>query len=117
MRMYNEIDTLQRHMIKEKIGSESMSPSDRYSIPLTPLEERLTAEAPELLPAVTALRQRLGEDAFDQYVSPLVALRKVDGQLLVLTKKEMHRSILVGQYRNDLKEVFGVEGVRVIVSQ
>lgn len=100
-----------------KKGSESLSQSDRYSIPLTPLEERIATEAPELLPALTALRQLLGEAAFDQYISPLVALRKVDGQLLVLTKKEMHRSILVGQYRNDLKEVFGVEGVRVIVSQ
>lgn len=94
-----------------------MSQTERYSIPLTPLEERLTAEAPELLPGLTALRQRLGVAAFDQYISPLVALRKVDGQLLVLTKKEMHRSILVGRYMNDLKEVFGVKGVRVIVSQ
>ena len=94
-----------------------MSKTDRYSVPLTPLEERLTAEASELLPALIALRQRLGVAAFDQYISPLVALRKVDGQLLVLTKKEMHRSILVGRYMNDLKEVFGVKGVRVIVSQ
>lgn len=94
-----------------------MSNYDRYSIPLTPLEERLAAEAPELLPALAALRQRLGEAAFNQYVSPLVALRKVDGQLMVLTKKEMHRSILVGRYLHDLKEAFGVERVRVIVSQ
>lgn len=94
-----------------------MSNHDRYSIPLTPIEERLDTEAPELLPALAALRQRLGEAAFEQYVSPLVALRKVDAQLLLLTKKEMHRTILVGRYMADLKEVFGVEAVRVIVSQ
>ena len=89
----------------------------RYSVPITPLEERIATEAAHLSIPLAALRQRIGNADFDKYINSLVALRKVEDQLLLLTKQEMYRSIIVSRYLPVLKECFGVSFIRVVVSQ
>ncbi|MDU4959390.1 MAG: hypothetical protein E6X17_01815 [Sporomusaceae bacterium] len=89
-------------------------PGTRYSVPFTPLSERLAAEAPELLEALASLRLAMGEAAFTQYIDSLTSLRKVDDQLLLITRREMNRSILMGRYLPLLQEVFRVSNVRII---
>ena len=100
------------------IGSEPVSTANiRYTVPLTPLEERIEAEAAHLSIPLAVLRQRIGNAEFDKYINSLVALRKVEDQLLLLTKQEMYRSIIVSRYLPVLKECFGVSFIRVVVSQ
>lgn len=86
----------------------------RYAVAFTPLSERLAADSPQLTEALAALRQAMGDAEFNQYIETLNSLRKVDDQLLLITRKEMNRSILMGRFLPLLKQVFGVTYVRII---
>lgn len=86
----------------------------RYAVPFTPLSERLAADSPHLAESLAALRQAMGDADFDQYIETLNSLRKVDDQLLLITRKEMNRSILMGRFIPHLKQAFGVAYVRIV---
>ena len=90
------------------------SDTTRYSIPFTPLTERISVEAPQLVAPLASLRQAMGDHDFEQYIDSLISLRKVDNQLLLITKREMHRSILMSRYLTKLMETFEVEYVRIV---
>jgi hypothetical protein len=86
----------------------------RYSIPFTPLTERIKAETPHLVEPLAALRQAMGDADFENYIDSLSSLRKVDDQLLLITRREMNRSILMGRYLPLIKESFAVSYVRIV---
>jgi hypothetical protein len=56
----------------------------------------------------------MGDHDFEKYIDSLISLRKVDNQLLLITKREMHRSILMSRYLSALQEAFGAEYVRIV---
>lgn len=89
-------------------------PADRYMVPFSPLTERIDQEAPQLAAALAELRTAMGEADFEQYINPLVSLRQVDDQLLLITKREMHRSILLSRFLPAIKRCFAVRVVRII---
>ncbi len=86
----------------------------RYSIPFIPLDKRLATEAPQLLPALESLKNALGPQNFEKYINSLVSLRRVDDQLLIITKREMNRSIIVSRFLPAIMASFAVKAVRVI---
>lgn len=86
----------------------------RYSVPFSSLEERIAQEAPDLSVALSELRIVMGHDDFEKYINSLVSLRKVDDRLLMITRREMFRSILVSRFLPVIKESFGVKFVRVV---
>lgn len=91
-----------------------MEMNTRYTVPFTPLEERLAQEAPQLSPCLAALKVQLGDDDFEKYINSLVSLRQVNDQLLIITKKEMYRSIIISRFLPAIRACFNVELVRVI---
>lgn len=86
----------------------------RYSIPFISLEERITKEAPYLSSALGLLREAIGPHDFEKYINSLVSLRKVDDQLLIITKREMYRSIIMSRFLPAIMASFDVKVVRVI---
>lgn len=86
----------------------------RYSVPFTPLEERIEAERPELLPALKNLKSAIGEADYEKYINTLASIKKVEDQLLVITRREMNRSIILSRFLPQLKESFDVRFVRVV---
>jgi len=88
--------------------------STRFSVPFTPLSERILTESPHLAAPIAALRESMGDANFAQYIDSLAVLRKVDDQLLLITRREMHRSILVGRFLQLLKDTFAVTHVRIV---
>lgn len=86
----------------------------RYSVPFTPLEERIEAETPELLPALQKLKSSIGEADYEKYINTMASLKKVEGQLLLITRREMNRSIILSRFLPQLKESFDVQFVRVV---
>lgn len=88
--------------------------STRYAVPFTPLDDRIAAEAPHLSPALASLRQAMGDADFDRYINSLASLKKVDDQLLIITRREMNRSILISRFLPLLKQSFGVNYIRII---
>ena len=86
----------------------------RYSVPFTPLEERIACEAPHLLEGLERLKTKIGAEDFDKYINTLVSLRKVDDLALIITKREMNRSIIVSRFLPAIKECFAVNYIQVI---
>lgn len=91
-----------------------MNENVRYAVPFTPLEERIAKEAPHLSAALAALRAAMGEADFERYINSLAALRQVDQQLLIITRREMNRSMLISRFLPLIKEAFGVKYIRVV---
>jgi hypothetical protein len=56
----------------------------------------------------------MGDADFENYIDSLSSLRKVDDQLLLITRREMNRSILMGRYLPLIKESFAVSYVRIV---
>lgn len=92
----------------------STEQTTRYSIPFTPLEERISQEMPHLSEALAALRTAMGPEDFEKYINSLASLRKVDDQLLLITKKEMYRSILISRFLPAIKAAFAVNFIRIV---
>lgn len=91
-----------------------MELNTRYTVPFTPLEDRIAQEAPHLLPGLEALKVEMGSQDFDTYINSLVSLRQVQDQLLIITKREMYRSIIVSRFLPAIKQCFGVRFVQII---
>lgn len=91
-----------------------MEETPRYSVQFSPLEERIAQEDPQLSTALFQLRSAIGEADFEKYINSLSSLRKVDDHLLMITKKEMYRSILMGRFLPAIKACFAVKFVRVV---
>lgn len=92
----------------------SLETQTRYSVPFSPLEERLATEAPQLSDALAQLRIKMGTHDFEKYINSLTSLRKVNDQVLLITKREMYRSILMSRFLPAIQESFGVKLVRII---
>ncbi len=85
-----------------------------FTVPFTPLRERLAIEKPELLVGLDRLHSMMGEADFEKYINSLNSLKKSDDLLLLITRKTMHYSIIQQQFISMLKESFDVKSVRVI---
>lgn len=86
----------------------------RYTVPFTPLEERIAQEAPHLTPGLQALKNAIGAEDFDKYINSLVSLRQVDDRMLLITKREMNRSIIVSRFLPAIRQCFGIKSIQVI---
>lgn len=86
----------------------------QYTVPFTPLEERVAQDAPELLSGLAELRNVMGDHDFEQYINSLVSMRKVDDQLLLITKRGINRSILTNRFLPSIKAAFAVKLVRIV---
>ena len=86
----------------------------QYREAFTPLSARIKAESPELLPQLMQLQEVIGDADFQRYIESLAALRKHEERLLLITRKEMHRSILESRYVPVLQTVFQAKLVRIV---
>jgi chromosomal replication initiation ATPase DnaA len=87
---------------------------NRYSEPFTPLTERVLKEDPLLLPALEQLQEVMGQESFEQYINTLAALRKSGDHLLMISRKEIYRSILMSRFLPAIKACFAVRFVRIV---
>lgn len=88
--------------------------TERYSVPFSPLEDRIAYEDPQLVAGLVKLRDLIGKSDFETYINSLVSLRKVNNQLLIITKREMYRSIIISRFIPAIKESFEVDFVRIV---
>lgn len=86
----------------------------RYTVPFTPLSDRIAQEEPQLLLGLKQLQSSMGRADYDKYIETLLALRVAGDQLLLITRREMYRSILMSRFLPALQECFGVRMVRIV---
>lgn len=82
--------------------------------PFTPLVERVAVEAPELAAGLHRLQENMLPAEFEKYINSLLNLKQGNGMLLLITKKEMYRSIIESKFLSVIRSSFGVDKVRII---
>jgi chromosomal replication initiation ATPase DnaA len=82
--------------------------------PFTPLVDRIAQEAPELTAGLQKLKEHMLPAEFEKYINSLINLKQGNGMLLLITKKEMYRSIIESKFLPVIRSSFGVDKVRII---
>jgi chromosomal replication initiation ATPase DnaA len=82
--------------------------------PFTPLVDRIAQEAPELAAGLQKLKEHMLPAEFEKYINSLINLKQGNGMLLLITKKEMYRSIIESKFLPVIRSSFGVDKVRII---
>ena len=82
--------------------------------PFTPLLERIPQEAPELVVGLHRLKEHMLPAEFEKYINSLINIKQGNGMLLLITKKEMYRSIIESKFLPAIRASFGVDNVRIM---
>lgn len=104
----------QKPVINNATGDWAPNPHTRM-VRLTPIEERIKEERPELSEGMTRLREILGEDVYQKRISSLVNITRSGETMMVVTSSFMERSMLERDCIPAFKEAFGVAKVRIVV--
>ena len=103
-----------KSVINNATGDWAPNPHTRM-VKLTPIEERIKEERPELSEGMTRLREILGEDTYQKRISSLVNITRSGETIMVVASSFLERSMLERDCIPALKEAFGVSKVRVVV--
>ena len=92
------------------------SPKDAtvFTIPFSPLEQRIQAEQPELFADLTSLKTLIGEEAFHKHFSNIQSIRRNATTVMLITSTAMQRTHIEANYLPALQEAFKVEYVRTV---
>ena len=81
---------------------------------MTPIEQRIAAERPQLSQGLAKLRELLGEEKFIKYISPLHNITKNKSTLLLVAANVLQRSHIERECIPQIKKAFDVVYVRVV---
>ncbi|MCT4592956.1 MAG: hypothetical protein N4A57_01575 [Anaeromicrobium sp.] len=83
-------------------------PEEISEVPFTRMEERIKDELKE---DFMKLKERVGEEYFEKYFNSLIRINKHEKDLLIITSRESHRSIIMREFFDHIKEVFNVNNI------
>lgn len=84
------------------------------TIPFTPLEERMAVEKPELMDGLLKLRELLGAEKFEKYISTIHNINKSGNKIMFIADTEIHRTHIERECIRAIEEAFDVEYVRIV---
>lgn len=84
------------------------------TIPFTPLENRMSKEKPYLVEGLGKLRQELGKEKFDRYISTVHNINISGKAIMLVAGSEMHRTNIERECVHAIMAAFDVDNVRVV---
>lgn len=92
------------------------SPKDAkvFTVPFSPLEQRIQTEQPELFPALVALKENIGEVAFYKHFSNIQSIKRNATTVMLITSTAMQRTTIEANYLPAIQDAFQVEYVRTV---
>lgn len=92
-------------------------PEGLYTVPFTPMIDRLEEENPELLDGFHKIFLEVGPEIFQNYFNQLVNIKKSEHRMIITTKNLMHKSYLEKFYYTLISESFEVTNLRIIAAE
>lgn len=89
-------------------------PVGLYTVPFTPMLDRLEEENPELLDGFHAIFKEVGPEIFQNYFNQLISIKKVDHRMIITTKNLLHKTYLEKSFLPLIAETFQVTSLRII---
>lgn len=84
-----------------------------YEVVFRPLLERPEYQVEPVRSKLLQLKEDMGEEDFDKYISPLLRVTYNGQALWLITGREMHRTMIEGRYLPVIAKAFGVKNIRV----
>lgn len=95
-----------------KISEDAYSDSI-YEVIFTPVLDRPEYQGEPIHSKLLALREAMGEEDFNAYINSLLRVTYNGQALWLITKKEMHRTIIEGKFLPLIAKTFEVNNIRV----
>lgn len=100
---------LERRSTSDKGYSDSL-----YEVRFVPVTERTEYQDGPVAEALAFLREEMPEKDFETYVNGLLRINYDGKRLLLITKREIHRTVLEGIYGELLSRAFKTNAIRVV---
>ena len=85
-----------------------------FTIPFTPLEERIRVEQPEVFDSLQCLKEIIGAENFVKYFSEIQSLRRNETTVLMTTSTGMQRTNIEAKFLPAIEQAFNVQYVKII---
>lgn len=87
-------------------------PEEIYMEKFTSMEERL--KNTEIQEEFQKLKKEVGKENFEKYFNTLIKIKRHEKDIMIITKGENHRAIIIREYYDLLKEIFHVSNIMII---
>ncbi len=85
-----------------------------FTVPFTPLEERVRKEQPEMFRSLQKLKEIVGEEAFVKHFSDIQSLRRNETTVMMTTSSGLQRTNIESYYIAAIEKAFDVQYVRIV---
>lgn len=87
-----------------------------YEVRFVPVSARAEYQEGPVADALSSLREILSERDFTEYIDQLLRINydPSTGRLMLITKREIHRTMLEGRLRQSICKAFDVRYLRVV---
>ncbi|MDD3386776.1 MAG: hypothetical protein PHX92_02535 [Candidatus Pacebacteria bacterium] len=85
-----------------------------YTVPFTPMLDRIEEEKPELIGGFHMIFKEVGPEIFQNYFNQLIDIKKAEHRMIITTKNYRHKSFLEKFYLPLICEAFQVTNIRII---
>lgn len=85
-----------------------------FTVPFSPLEQRIQAEQPELFDGLQKLKAEIGPEAFEKYFSTVQSLKRNETTVMLIVAHPMQRTSIEANYLPAIERAFDVQYVRIV---
>ena len=100
---------LERKSTAEKGYSDSL-----YEVRFVPVTERIEYQTGPIADALAILQEQMESQDFERYIDTLLRINFDGTRLLLITKREINRTILEGKFYDLICKAFRVSSFRVV---
>lgn len=98
--------------LKKGSTAKEYSPN-LYEVVFSPIMERAEYQKEPIRSKLEQLKELMGEDDFEQYINTLLKITYNGSALWLITRKELHRTIIEGKFIGHIVKAFGTNNVRI----
>ena len=99
----------ERHSTTDKGYSDSL-----YEVHFVPVTERAEYQEGPIAEALSELQAKMEKKDFETYIDSLLRINYDGKRLLLITRREINRTMLEGKFRKDIADAFGTQQIRVV---
>ncbi|KGF12520.1 hypothetical protein HMPREF1633_00290 [Tissierellia bacterium S5-A11] len=100
---------LERRSTADKGYSDSL-----YEVHFVPVTERTEYQEGPVANALKKLQEKMEKKDFETYINSLLRINYDGKRLLLITRREINRTMLEGKFRKDIADAFETQQIRVV---
>ncbi len=99
--------------LRQNSEAKEYSPN-LYEVVYSPLLQRDEYQEEPIRSKLLKLLEIMGAEEFNTYINPLLRVNYNGRAVMLITRKEMHKTMIEGKHLPAIKEAFEVDSIRVV---